>query len=217
MPPPFLDMPAQPNLILRVVSTEQQIRHCLREIPGIVGVELVGSRAKGAEGPLSDWDFAVCAPNFEAVRRALPQAVSSLHPLGTLWDPLSRRANFMLVLDGPKKIDLLFDEPQEPRPPWTPTATSLASIDCHFWDWTLWLGAKTLARHEHLVRDELARMSDFLLQPMGVAEPPASLADAVRTYRSSRRQLETTFGVRVSRRLGDSVTTALSRYGVLVL
>jgi hypothetical protein len=208
-------MSAQPNLILTVVGTEQRIRLCLREIPGIVRVELVGSRAKGVEGALSDWDFAVSAPDFDAVRTAIPRVVSSLNPLGTLWDPLSRRANFMLILDGPRKIDLLFDEPQGRRPPWTPAATSLTSIDCHFWDWTLWLGAKSLARHDLLVRDELARMSDFILQPMGVAEPPTSLAHAVRTYRSSRRQLETRFGVGISRRLGNSVTTALRRHGVL--
>jgi hypothetical protein len=211
---PILDRPDQLNLIWAVVSTEQQIRRCLRGTPGIVRVDLVGSRATGAAGPLSDWDFAISTADFDAVRRAIPQAVAPLHPLGALWDPLSRRANFMLVLDGPRKVDLLFDEPQERQPPWTPTAGSLPLIDCHFWDWTLWLGAKSLARQDQLVRDELATMSGFILQPLGVAEPPTSLAHAVRTYRTSRGRLETRLGVRVSRRLGESVTTALARNGV---
>jgi hypothetical protein len=43
--------------------------------PRITAVELTGSRARGQETPLSDWDFAVTAAEFDAVRDALPDTV----------------------------------------------------------------------------------------------------------------------------------------------
>ena len=125
------------------MSVERRVRSCLEPLPEINTVTLVGSRASGQPVPLSDWDFALHTSDFAALAEALPTAVAPLEPLGTLWDPLSRRANFMLVLDGPHKVDLLFDQPTDHAAPWTPTPTTLPDIDVHFWDWVLWLAAKS--------------------------------------------------------------------------
>lgn len=198
-----------------IVTIESKIRARFAAHPAVTGVELVGSRARGTAGPLSDWDFAVSTTDFAAVRAGVPRAVAPLRPLASLWDPLSRRANLMLILEGAHKIDLLFDVQQERQPPWTPSATSLSSIDCHFWDWTLWLGGKSLGGDVDLVVQELDKMGSFLLVPMGMDGAPSSLADAVYRFRSARAQLETQFHVHVSRRLEAAVTERLGDHGLL--
>jgi len=44
------------------------------------------------------------------------------------------------------KIDLIFDQPHAALPPpWQVTASTLAGIDDHFWDWALWLWSKPAA------------------------------------------------------------------------
>lgn len=49
----------------------------------------------------------------------------------------------MLVVAGPVKIDLIFEGvPHAREPAWTVDASTLAGIDAHFWDWTLWLASK---------------------------------------------------------------------------
>src|SRR5207248_6232213 len=109
---------------------------------GVQGVELVGSRARGEETPLSDWDFAVATDGFLAVATVLPALVEPLKPIAQQWDRLGDYHCYMLTLGGPVKVDLIFDEPHEDEPPWEPRPDTLPGIDRHFWDWTLWLASK---------------------------------------------------------------------------
>lgn len=167
-------------------------------------VELTGSRARGQETPLSDWDFAVTATSFEAVRDALPETVRPLHPVVSQWDRLSPIWCYMLILTGPAKIDLLFGHPHQPAGPWPVNAATLAGIDDHFWDWLLWLRSK-LARQDDLVARELRKLHEHLLGPLGVAHEPASLSEAVAAYRSAREQWERRLRSRVSRDAENTV------------
>jgi hypothetical protein len=42
-----------------------------------------------------------------------------------------------MILAGPAKIDLIFDQPYPIEPPWQMTAETLPQIDDHFWDLAL--------------------------------------------------------------------------------
>ena len=180
-------------------------------LDGVSEVRPVGSRARGDPTSLSDWDYEVDVSDFEAVAAELPGAVAPLGPLAVFWDPLGNRPNFTVLFDGPTKVDLIFaDQPFTPSPPWVPSADTLAAIDAHFWDWTLWLGAKRLRGEDALVSDQLAHLHQHLLAPLGVAEPPDDLPSAIEAYVGARREQEERFGVRVDRRLGDQVQEALA-------
>ena len=52
---------------------------------------------------------------------------------------------------------------------------------------------------DELVMRELGKMFDHLLGSMGADEAPASITEAVATYRSLRDRREREFGVRVTR------------------
>jgi len=173
--------------------------------PHVVGVELTGSRARGEATPRSDWDFHVEVTGFPAVAADLPALAAPLAPLGQLWDPLSSSRLYVLILPGPVKVDLLFDEPHEREPPWLPSPETLPAIDTHFWDWTLWLTSKAYSGRDELVRAELAKMSIHLLQPLGVEQVPATIGDAVRRYRTARDRLQAAYGVDVPRELSNAI------------
>jgi predicted nucleotidyltransferase len=193
------------------VNQPSDVAELVHALPGVDGVRLVGSRGRGDPTPLSDWDYEVDTARFDEVADALPAAVAPARPLATLWDPLGERPNFTVLLDGPAKVDLIFDgHPFSPSPPWVPSAESLPAIDAHFWDWTLWLGAKQLRSEADLVRGQLDHLHQHLLAPMGAAGPPADLADAVESYLAQRSEQERRFGVVVDRRLGDQVAPALA-------
>ena len=169
--------------------------------PAIRGVELVGSRADGSPTPLSDWDFVVVTDRFDEVARALPELVTPLDPLAQQWDRISDYPCYMLMLEGPVKVDLIFpEEPYESLPPWTVSADTLDGIDQHFWDWILWLASKREKGQDELVQSELAKMRDHLLGPLGVDRVPSSIETAVERYRSARDERERELGVEVSRR-----------------
>ena len=171
-------------------------------------VELAGSRARGQAAPLSDWDFAVTALRFDDVRDALPETVMPLRPVVAQWDRLSPTWCYMLILAGPAKVDLLFGHPHQPAAPWQVTASTLAGIDDHFWDWALWLRSK-LARRDDLVAAELRKLHQHLLGPMGAARAPASLGEAVAAYRSARGDWERRLGTHVSRNAENTVIPVL--------
>jgi hypothetical protein len=175
---------------------------------GIEAVELTGSRARDQATPLSDWDFAVTTLGFEKIRDALPEMVEPLHPVVAQWDRLSRTWCYMLILPGPAKVDLLFDRPHRLKEPWQVNASTLAGIDDHFWDWSLWLRSK-LARGGDTVAGELRKMHEHLLGPMGVADAPASLTEAVTGYRAAREECERRLGLRVSRDAENTVIPVL--------
>ena len=116
----------------------------------------------------------------------------------------------MLLLRGPIKLDFIFSEPHIHEQPWRPEPSNLAAIDCHFWDWALWLRSKQLASKSTIVASELHAMFGHLLQPMGVEVVPMSLDAAVVSYVSARDRLEGKFGVAVSRALEAEVRPALN-------
>jgi hypothetical protein len=135
----------------------------------------------------------------------LPGLVEPLHPLVAQWDRLSDEQCFMLIMDGPRKVDLIVDEPHVHAPPHEVSAGTLPAIDAHFWDWTLWLTSKVAAAKDDVVQSELGKMASHLLGPLGVRTTPRSLPEAVDVYLAAREEHEPRFGVRVPRELGAQV------------
>ena len=188
------------------------VEDALRADPNVRSVELVGSRATGTPDALSDWDFVVVGDDTDAVVRDLPSIVAPLQPLSQQWDRLGpdEYSCYMLLLAGPRKIDLIFPGmPHRPAPPWVPGPDTLEAIDRHFWDWILWLAAKQRGGKDELVREQLAAMSVHLLQPMGVDDVPGSIREAVRRYLDVRGRLEVRFGRPVPTVLQDAVLPVL--------
>ncbi len=107
------------------------------------------------------------------------------------------------------------DERRALEAPWKPTPSNLVAIDAHFWDWTVWLGGKVLARKTELVAEELRKMRRHLLGPLGVTSPPATIEEAVAAYQLARDRLERQWEISVPRRLADEVMAALVRHGVV--
>ncbi|HET7235835.1 MAG TPA: hypothetical protein VFK59_05325 [Actinomycetota bacterium] len=183
------------------------VRAALLRHRSVLGVELVGSRADGRPVPLSDWDFVVRVEDFRAVAADLPSLVSGLEPLAQQWDRLGEPSYscYMLMLAGPRKVDLIFDTPHTPEPPWTVTRDTLEGIDGHFWDWILWLASKRQRGEDELVSEQLGTMTAHLLRPLGVERVPASIEGAIRSYRGARDRLESELHVSVPRRLEAEV------------
>ena len=182
----------------------------------VVRIDLVGSRARGEQTALSDWDFRIDATNAAALARELPALVEPLEPLAAQWDRLTERSTYMLMLPGAVKVDLFpGDELRAIQPPWEPTPSNLVAIDAHFWDWALWLGGKVLAENAGVVSEELGKLHRNLLGPLGVTSPPATVEQAVDEYRGARDRLERRWEMSVPRRVGDEVAIALVRHGVM--
>lgn len=173
-------------------------------------VALVGSRARGDATEWSDWDFHVETDDFAALAADLPTLVAPLRPLVAQWDRLSDEQCYMLIVDGPTKIDFLFDVPHEHEPPHTVSAETLSAIDAHFWDWTLWLASKVAKGRDDVVQSELEKMSGHLLRPLGVPEVPTSLLHASDVYLAARGEQERRFGVRAPRGLETQVVRRIT-------
>jgi hypothetical protein len=188
------------------------VRIALLRHPHVIAVELVGSRARGTPSPLSDWDFTVDVNDFAGVRADMPALVAELEPLSQQWDRLGPDdySCYMLVVAGPVKVDLIFPGvPHRPEPPWGVASDTLDGIDQHFWDWVLWMAAKEQGGKDELVRQELRKMSEHLLNPMGVDRVPGSIHAATVEYLAARERLESALGVHVSRRLQLEVLPVL--------
>jgi hypothetical protein len=191
------------------------IRSALGRSEVVSSVVLGGSRTRGLATELSDWDLYV-EGDPEGMVEEIPRLVASFGPLAAFWEPLAEEAGYMVVMDGPVKVDIFpLGATRLIQPPRVPAADTLASIDGHFWDWTLWLGGKLLRGQRQLVADELVKMHGFLLGPLGVVSAPASLDEAVASYRRAMAQAEDTFYVVVDRELGRQVSEALHRHGLL--
>jgi predicted nucleotidyltransferase len=198
------------------VDVSARVTEVLAATPQVVRVELVGSRARGEESALSDWDFRLDTTNGATLARELPTLVEPLEPLAAQWDRLTERATYMLMLSGAVKVDLFpGDERRAIQPPWEPSASNLVAIDAHFWDWALWLGGKVLAEKAGVVAEELRKLHANLLGPLGVTSPPATVEQAVAEYRGARDRLEHRWEMSVPRRVGDEVALALTRHGVM--
>lgn len=183
----------------------------LERDPHVTDVRLVGSRASGSAGEFSDWDFAVETDDFAALAPRMPRLVEPLAPLAAQWDPLASERCYMLILRGPVKVDLIFDEPHEEAPPWSVTRETLPLIDDHFWDWTLWLVPKQLSGKADLVARELEKMHRHLLGPLGVGAPPRSIDEAVALYLAARDGAAGRLGTAVSRALEREVLPVVHR------
>jgi hypothetical protein len=193
------------------VDLAERVITAVKRGPAVRSIALVGSRAEGRAGELSDWDFRVETDDFETLKAALPGLVVPLEPLAQQWDRFSAEWCFMLLLRGPAKVDFIFpDEPHAMEPPWRPTRDNLAAIDTHFWDWVLWLASKQAASKDEQVAGELEKLFEHLLRPLGAGDPPTSVADAVASYREARDRAERRLGVTVPRELENEVAPALS-------
>ncbi len=181
----------------------------------VSSVVLGGSQAREAATALSDWDIYV-EGDPDGMVAVIPGLVASFRPLTAFWEPLAEEAGYMVVFNGPIKVDVFPVGAKRPiQPPWQLRSDTLASIDGHFWDWSLWLGGKSLRGEHELVADELAKMHGFLLVPLGVASVPASLGEAVSAYERARARAVDELGVSVRPRLGRQVSEALKRHGLL--
>jgi predicted nucleotidyltransferase len=76
-------------------------------------VRLAGSRARGEETQLSDWDFQVETDDFTALAEALPRLVEPMRPLSRQWDRYSPHPTYMLKLrardDAERRFGLRLD------------------------------------------------------------------------------------------------------------
>jgi hypothetical protein len=188
-----------PGDVMRVLGSNAGIQH----------VELIGSRASGQATPLSDWDFRVVTADFDEIRQDLPQLVIPLRPLAAQWDRLSRTWCYMLILSGPAKVDLIFNEPHAALPPWRASASTLRGIDDHFWDWMLWLRSKQEAGKRGTVAAELAKLQEHLLSPLGVIAVPRTIEQAVTEYQTARAEWERRLGMRIPRAVEEAVIHAV--------
>jgi hypothetical protein len=171
---------------------------------------LAGSRAEGPTHELSDWDFVIDTSDFETLARDLPPIMAPLEPVAQQWDRYSSTECYMLMLAGPVKVDFIFpDQPREWSPPWVAQPETLEAIDCHFWDWILWLTQKRAGGHTERIAPGLEDMHRLMLVPMGVGPVPHSLDEALKSYLNARDALERRFAVQVPRKLQAIVMPAL--------
>ena len=179
-----------------------EVPDLLRTHSAVQGVSLVGSRADGSAHELSDWDFAVETDDFVAIEHDLPELLTPLGAVAAQWDRYAPHATNMLILPGPVKIDLLFlDETRPWSPPWKVSPDTLAAIDTHFWDWILWLEQKRRAGRDDVLAESLGHMHELLLAPMGITEPPTSVAAATNVYLAARTMRECLYAIIVPRDL----------------
>ncbi len=200
----------------QAVAAEATVRVLERAItlhPGVISVRLAGSRARGEPVPLSDWDLEITTRDGHAVVSDLPTIAQRVHPVAAQWERLATHACYMLMLEDGAKVDLILDVPQELQPPWEAHPGTLEGIDQHFWDWIVWLAAKDQRGDRDFVRQEFAKMSAHLLQPIAVRGTPANIEEAVRLFRDARQRLEAEMGASVSRRMEEAAVQALRRGG----
>jgi hypothetical protein len=91
------------------------------------------------------------------------------------------------------------------------SASTLQAIDDHFWDWVLWLLSKEAAGREEVVVEELGKMFDHLLEPMGALKRPGNLPASVYSYVDVRGSQERRHNVLVTRTLEGEVRKAWTR------
>ncbi|WP_395108636.1 nucleotidyltransferase domain-containing protein [Actinomadura sp. SCN-SB] len=184
----------------------EEIAETVAAHPSVALIEPIGSRARGTATELSDWDFRVTTDDFGQVAADLPGMVAPHGPLAAQWDPLGDVESYLLIFPGPVKVDLIFPEmPRSRNRPWRVGPDTLAAMDAHFWDWSLWLVSKRRHGMTDRVRGELLKMSRHLLRPLGIDTLPLSLEEAADRYVRARDRLETRYGTRISRRLEEEV------------
>lgn len=214
---PSTAIPCQTRFVTRTGEPEvvAAIRTALQNSGAVTSVTLGGSRERGRATELSDWDLYLVG-DPEAMMVEVPAVIASFGPLAAFWEPLSEEAGYMVVMDGPTKVDgFPIGGRRQIQPPWVVGAETLVQIDGHFWDWSLWLGGKTLRDERELVAGELVKMHGFLLGPLGVAAAPTSLGEALAAYLRARATAMDALGVFVDPELGRQVADALQRHRVI--
>lgn len=181
--------------------------------PGVANVILTGSRSRGEATRWSDWDFLINTTDFEAVSSALPVLTEKLKPLSHLWDPLSQHQVYMLILKGPEKVDIIFDRPHRPEPPWTIKPDTLACVNSHFWDWILWTGSKKVRGQTDTFTKDMGKIYTHLLKPLGCIKIPGSIEEAVREYKAAFRRKKSRFHTEIDPTLEVEVVNGLKVMG----
>lgn len=196
------------------MSLHATIVAALTAHPAVQAARPVGSRAGGRPTALSDWDVEVETDLPAALRAALPDLLAHLRPLAAGWDPNGERPTYMLLLDGPFKVDVILASQRQPAAgrPHRVSAATLPRIDHHFWDWTLWLAGKQLRGLDDLVADQLLRMHEQLLRPLGVRQAPTSIGEAIAVYRAAYRAAAARLGLRADKRLDDAVSPTVLQH-----
>jgi hypothetical protein len=178
----------------------------------VIQVELGGSRSRGTNDELSDWDFAVRTSDFDSLARDLAVLVEPLAPLGAQWEPLGHFPVYALMLRGPTVVEYLFlEHSQEARTPVKPSKETLPHIHAHFWAWIWWLATKASVGRN--VEDHWPRLYHHMLEPMGATTVPNSIEAALRTFLVRRSELEREYGVELSRPLETEVRSGIRRLG----
>jgi hypothetical protein len=184
--------------------------------PAVTQVELAGSRSRGTQEDLSDWDFSVRTSDFAAVARDMPSLVAALDPLGEQWEPLGHFPVYQVLLRGPMKVEYLFlEHVQDAKPPLSPGKDTLLAINTHFWDWVWWLATKAAAGHKELVARHLPQLHRHLLRPIGVDAVPETIDAAIELFLRRRDELERRYGVSVPRELENEVRRGIHRIELL--
>lgn len=197
------------------MDLKAEIPNLLLRDPTVTRVQLAGSRERGDENALSDWDFVVETDDARILRENISHLVDSLNPLVGQWDRLGPVWCCMLILKGGVKVDIIVEgTTQVDEPPWKVSPENLPAIDDHFWDWTLWLGSKCLKDDSDMVTRELTKMFDHLLEPLGVRQVPESIGEAISAYTAARDHHTDELGVRIAMDLQAEVVGALRRSGL---
>lgn len=191
------------------VALPQDIMRDLKTDPDIKDVQIMGSAASGEALPESAWGFQIKTESFAKVMDRLPGLVERWQPVVAQWNRLSTSWRYMLILAGPVKVDLIFDQPHAALPPWRVSAGTLNLIDDHFWDWMLWLSFKRAAGQHDLLAAELRKLHKYLLGPLGAATPPTTVDQAICDYREMRDEWEAILQLRISRGAEQAVMRAL--------
>jgi predicted nucleotidyltransferase len=197
-------------------TIEAIIPELLMKHPAVKSAALTGSRMRGEATEWSDWDFLVDVTDFEAVATDLPELTKKLEPISQLWDPLSRHFIYMLILRGPNKVDIIFDFPHQPEPPWMVNHDTINQINSHFWDWILWIASKEVRGMKDVTGKELEKMFRHLLEPLGCLKIPDSIEEAVRVYTAAINQSKNLSGAEINLALENEVIKGLALMGFQV-
>ena len=105
------------------MDLKAEIPKLLLRDPTVTSVQLGGSRKRGDENALSDWDFVVETVDAGALREHISHLVESVNPLVSQWDRLGPVWCYMLILEGGVKVDIIVEgTTQIDEPPWKVSA-----------------------------------------------------------------------------------------------
>jgi hypothetical protein len=169
-----VNSPAEPEVVVA-------IRQGLERSDVVARVVLGGSRALGTATALSDRDLYLEDEPADLMAE-IPALIASLQPLAAFWEPLSEQAGYMIIMDGPGKVDMFPSRgSRQIQPPWAPGRRHPRGYRCTFLGLDT-LAGKSLRDEARLVADELGKMHWFLLGPS--ASPPVPRASATPSSRT---------------------------------